>query len=205
MTNYLYQDDIPEKLLDLKGDLAVDSETRGLNIYNRDRLCVVQLSNGDGNAHLVQFKAANYDKAENLRKLLSDEKRQYIFHFARFDVAVMKIFLDVDIQNIFCTKIASKIARTYTDKHGLKDLCKELIGVDISKQQQCSDWSGELNKKQIEYAATDVLHLHKIREKLIEMLALENRLNLAEESFKCLPARVNLDIAGWSEEDIFAH
>lgn len=200
----LYQNDLPDNL-NIEGDLAIDTETKGLNIYQRDRLCVVQISNGDGKAHLVQFKDREYDRAVNLKKLLSDNSTQKIFHFARFDVAAIKIFLGVDIQNIFCTKIASKLARTYTDKHGLKDLVKEYVNKEISKQQQTSDWSSTLNQKQLEYAASDVLYLHKLREGLIEALEGENRVQLANNIFKFIPTRVELDIAGWPEHDIFSH
>lgn len=204
MTNFLYSNDLPDGL-EIKGDLAIDTETRGLNIYQRDRLCVVQISNGDGDAHLVHFKDGQYNKAHNLKKLLSDQSTQKIFHFARFDIAVLKIYLGVDTENIFCTKIASKLTRTYTDKHGLKYLCREILGVDLSKQQQCSDWAGELNTKQIEYAASDVLHLHALRKHFIEQLADVGREDLAKRCFAFLPTRAGLDISGWPEEDIFAH
>lgn len=200
----LYQNDLPDNV-NIEGDLAIDTETKGLNIYQRDRLCVVQISNGDGKAHLVQFKDREYDKAVNLKKLLADNSTQKIFHYARFDVAAIKIFLNVDIQNVFCTKIASKLARTYTDKHGLKDLVKEYVNKEISKQQQTSDWSSTLNQKQLEYAASDVLYLHKLREGLIEALENENRLQLAQNIFNFIQTRVDLDIQGWPEHDIFSH
>ncbi len=187
------------------GDLAVDTETRGLNIALRDRLCVVQLSDGGGNAHLVQFDGENYD-APNLRKLLADEGRTKIFHYARFDLAAIKHYLDVDIRNIYCTKIASRLARTYSDKHGLKELCKEFLGVDLSKQQQSSYWGAkDLSKAQISYAAADVLYLHKLRDKLNVILEDDNRIELAQQCFDCLPARVALDLQGWSDTDIFSH
>jgi len=199
-----YQNDLPDNL-NLPGDLAIDTETKGLNIYQRDRLCLVQISNGDGNAHLVQFPEREYDKATNLKKLLSDESRLKIIHFARFDVAAIKIFLNVDMKNIFCTKIASRLARTYTDKHGLKDLVKEVLEIDLSKQAQCSDWSGGLTDKQLEYAASDVFYLHKLKERLYKMLEAENRTALAKKCFCFIESRVELDILGWQNEDIFAH
>jgi len=204
MTNHLYQNDLPDNVK-LNGDLAIDSETRGLNIFQRDRLCVVQICDASGNAHLVQFKNSEYDKAVNLKKLLSDTSRMKIFHYARFDVAAFKIFLGVDVKNIFCTKIASKLVRTYTDKHGLKDLVKEVLDVDLSKQAQSSDWAAELTDKQIDYAASDVLHLHKLRDRLDKMLVGEGRRELAQKCFDFLPTRIELDIGGWLADDIFAH
>lgn len=190
--------------MDIPGDLAIDTEAMGL--YNlRDRLCVVQLSNGDGNAHLVQFERGAYD-APNLKQLLSNPETVKIFHFARFDVAIIKHYLGVDISPIFCTKIASKLVRTYTDAHGLKELCRELLGVNISKQQQSSDWGDSvLSKEQQSYAASDVLHLHKLREKLIAMLEREGRLHLAQQCYDFLPTRTALDLAGWPDVDIFHH
>lgn len=205
MTNHVHEDDLPENVTFSEKSIAIDTETKGLNIYKRDRLCVVQLSDGHGDAHLVQFPDGNFSYAKNLRKLLADDSVQKIFHFARFDMAAIKIFLGVDVNNVFCTKIASKLARTYTDKHGLKYLCKELLGVEISKQQQCSDWAGGLNKKQIEYAANDVLFLHEIKTILEERLEDEGRLHLAQKCFEFLPTRVELDIRGWDEADIFHH
>ena len=196
--------DLPDGLK-IEGDLAIDTETKGLNIYQRDRLCVVQISNGDGNAHLVQFKKGEYNKAVNLKKLLSDNSSQKIFHYARFDIAVIKLFLGIEINNIFCTKVASKLTRTYTDKHGLKFLCREALGVELSKHEQCSDWSTDLSKSQIKYAASDVLYLHKLRDYFIEKLQENGRVTMAEECFKFLPTRARLDIAGWSDMDIFAH
>jgi ribonuclease D len=204
MTNKLYQSDLPDDLK-IEGDIAIDSETRGLNIFKRDRLCVVQIGDSKGNAYLVQFKKAEYDKARNLKKLLSDDSRLKILHYARFDVAAIKIFLGVDMKNIFCTKIASKLVRTYTDKHGLKDLVKEFLDIDLSKQAQCSDWASELSDKQIDYAASDVLHLHKLKAGLEKMLVEEGRLELAKKCFDFLPTRVELDMSGWPEEDIFQH
>ncbi len=205
MANYLYEDDLPDSVTFAGDSIAIDTETKGLNIYKRDRLCVVQLSDGRGDAHLVQFPDANFSYAKNLRKVLSDNSVEKIFHFARFDVAAIKIFLDVDISNIFCTKIASKLARTYTDRHGLKEICRELLGVEISKQQQCSDWSSSLDKKQIEYAANDVLFLHGLKDILKERLEDEGRMHLAQKCFEFLPTRVELDIRGWDESDIFHH
>lgn len=176
----------------------------GLN-NKRDRLCVVQISDGNGNAHLVQFAPGKYE-APNVRKLLTDPARTKIFHFGRFDIAIMKEYLGVLTTPIYCTRTASRLARTYTDKHGYKDICKELLGVDISKQQQSSDWgSGTLSQEQVDYAASDVLHLHKLRTKLNEMLSREGRMDLAQACFNFLPHRALLDLAGWEHEDIFAH
>ena len=202
MVNHLYKGDLPAGL-DFGASVAVDSETMGLNTQ-RDRLCVVQLSAGDGNAHLVQL-GANYD-APNLKRLLADPKVLKIFHFARFDVAAFQQWLGIETAPIYCTKIASRLTRTYTDRHGLKDLTRELIGVDLSKQQQSSDWGAdELTEAQIDYAACDVLYLHALKEKLDAMLAREGRTGLAEACFKFLPARAALDLAGWPEIDILAH
>lgn len=204
MVNKLFQNDLPADLK-IEGEIAVDTETRGLNIFKRDRLCVVQVGDSKGNAYLVQFKNSEYDKAVNLKKLLSDDSRQKILHYARFDVAAIKIFLGVEIKNIFCTKIASRLVRTYTDKHGLKDIVKEFIDVDLSKQAQSSDWASELSQKQIDYAASDVTHLHELKNRLEQMLKDENRLELAQKCFNFIPTRVELDMGGWLEEDIFAH
>lgn len=187
-----------------KGDIAVDTEAMGLN-NKRDRLCVVQLSDGCGDAHLVKFEPGKY-KAPNLCKLLTDAKRVKLFHFARFDIAIMQQYLGVLTAPIYCTRTASRLARTYTDKHGYKDICKELLGVEISKQQQSSDWgTGTLSAEQMEYAASDVLHLHKLRTKLDEMLKREGRYELTKACFDFLPQRALLDLAGWENEDIFAH
>ncbi len=204
MVNKLFQNDLPDDLK-IEGDIAIDSETRGLNIFKRDRLCVVQIGDSKGNAYLVQFKNSEFDKAKNLKKLLADDSRVKILHYARFDVAAIKIFLGVEMKNIFCTKIASRLVRTYTDKHGLKDLVKEVLDVDLSKQAQCSDWASELTDKQVDYAASDVLHLHGLKAHLEKMLKEEGREALAKKCFDFIPARVELDIAGWPEEDIFAH
>lgn len=190
----------------MKGTLAIDTETKGLNIYARDRLCVVQMADEDGKIAVVQLKTGDFIKAPNLKKLLSDDSRIKIFHFARFDVAAIKIYLDVDMKNIYCTKIASRLTRTYTDRHGLKDLVRELTGVELSKQQQSSDWGAdELTDKQLEYAASDVIHLHKLKSTLDAMLAVEKRTEIAKKCFDFLPARAELDILGWEDEDIFSH
>lgn len=186
------------------GSVAIDTETMGLN-PNRDRLCLVQLSSGDGNAHLVQI-AAGQTEAPNLVKLLEDQNITKIFHFARFDVAVLKKYLNADVAPVYCTKIASKLSRTYTDRHGLKDLVRELLNIDISKQQQSSNWGAdELSKGQMEYAASDVYHLHKLMEKLDVMLNTNNRAELARKCFEFLPTRCELDLEGWESTDIFAH
>ncbi|OFX05251.1 MAG: 3'-5' exonuclease [Alphaproteobacteria bacterium RIFCSPHIGHO2_12_FULL_63_12] len=202
MTNYLHKGDLPASL-DLGPSVAIDSETMGLNPL-RDRLCVVQLSGGDGNAHLVQL-GSRYD-APNLKRLLADPKVLKIFHFARFDIAAIRHWLKVETTPVYCTKVASRLTRTFTDRHGLKDLSRDLIGVDLSKQQQSSDWGAEtLTEAQVEYAASDVLYLHAIKEKLDAMLAREGRTALAEACFRFLPDRAALDLAGWPEIDILAH
>jgi ribonuclease D len=186
------------------GDIAVDTEAMGLN-NKRDRLCVVQLSDGNGDAHLVQFAKGAYN-APNLTALLTDPKRVKIFHFARFDLSIMKAYLGIRLSNIYCTRTASRLVRTYTERHGYKDICRELLGVDISKQQQSSDWGADsLSPEQVEYAASDVLHLHKLREKLDEMLEREGRTELAQACFNFLPFRAELDLAGWEEVDLLAH
>ncbi|MGI9373690.1 MAG: ribonuclease D [Hyphomicrobiales bacterium] len=203
MSIFIHQNDLPAGLK-FEGSVAVDSETMGLNPH-RDKLCVVQLSAGDGDAHLVQLDRKTYD-APNLKALLVDESVQKIFHFARFDVAAFKHYLGVDTSPLFCTKIASKLSRTYTDRHGLKDLCREILGLDMSKQQQSSDWGAVvLSEAQKEYAASDVLHLHELKARLEEMLVREGRLQLAHDCFAFLPTRVELDLTGWPDTDIFAH
>ena len=203
MSIELHHGDLPDGL-DLGDCIAIDTETMGLNPI-RDRLCLVQLSSGDGNCHLVKFDGMNYD-APNLKKLLADPEIVKMFHFARFDVAVMWVYLGVLCQPIYCTKIASRLVRTFTGHHGLKNLCKDLIGQDLSKQQQSSDWGAEtLTEEQMEYAASDVLYLHQIKEKLDEMLTREGRTDLARACFEFLPHRAVLDIAGWADEDIFSH
>lgn len=204
ITNYLHKGDLPEGIT-FKGDIAIDTETKGLEIFRRDRLCLVQISDGREDAHLVQFPDGKYN-APRLKKLLADEKRVKIFHYARFDIAALKIYLDVEVQNIYCTKIASKLTRTYSDKHSLKEICKELLNVDISKQQQCSNWGAEkLTREQIDYAASDVLYLHALREKLDPLLEADNRKDIAKACFDFLPTRVALDELGWQESDIFRH
>ena len=198
----LYKGDLPENLK-LSNCIAFDSETMGLN-PKRDKLCLVQLSNGDEICHLVKIDLIK-NKPLNLIKLLKNNKIQKIFHYARFDVAVFKHNFKINIKNIYCTKIASKLVRTYTDKHGYKDLCSELLGKSISKTEQSSDWGGELTKEQQIYAATDVLYLHKLKEKLDMMLLREKRSKLAKACFDFIQYRTDLDINGWSEQDIFKH
>lgn len=184
--------------------VAIDTETLGLNPH-RDRLCIVQLSGGDGTAHLVKFDGKSYN-APRLKALLTDPGILKIFHFARFDIAVMKQYLGVETAPLYCTKIASKLARTYTDRHGLKDLVGELLGIEISKQQQSSDWGApELSESQMAYAANDVLHLHALKAKLDTMLAREGRTEFAQSAFGFLPTRAKLDLAGFEDDDIFAH
>ncbi|MDR3518301.1 MAG: ribonuclease D [Azospirillaceae bacterium] len=203
MSIQLHDGDLPAGL-DFGDSVAVDSETMGLNPA-RDRLCLIQLSAGDGLSHLVQFRDRNYD-APNLKRLLTDPKVTKLFHFARFDVAVFRAYLGVDCTPIYCTKIASKLVRTFTDRHGLKDLCRDLLGIELSKQQQSSDWGAdELTAEQLTYAASDVLHLHELRRRLDVMLIREGRMALAESCFRFLPARAALDLGGWDEPDIFAH
>ena len=199
----LYKGDLPAGLKFPRG-VAVDSETLGLNPH-RDRLCLMQLSSGDGVAHLVQFDGENYS-APRLKALLKDHKVTKIFHFARFDVAVIEKYLGIETTPIYCTKIASKLVRTYTDRHGLKDLCAELLGVELSKQQQSSDWgAADLSPSQLAYAASDVLHLHKLKAKLDDMLAREGRSEFAAAAFEFLATRAKLDLAGFGEQDLFAH
>ncbi len=199
----LYKGDLPAGL-DFGNAAAVDSETLGL-IPRRDKLCVVQLSSGDGNAHLVQLDRTSYD-APNLKALMTDPAVTKIFHYARFDVAVIKHYLDVDTYPIYCTKIASKLTRTYTDRHGLKDLIKELLGIELNKQQQSSDWGAHvLSDAQKQYAAQDVLYLHEMKSRLDQMLAREGREQTARACFDFVPVRAALDLAGWAEEDVFAH
>ena len=199
----LHKGDLPDGL-DLGASVAIDTETLGLNPF-RDRLCLAQLSAGDGVCHAVQFAAGQY-QAPNLKRLLSDRNVTKIFHFARFDVAMFRRYLGVVAAPIYCTKIASKLVRTYTDRHGLKDLVKDLLGVDLSKEQQSSDWgAADLSEKQLAYAASDVAHLHKLREALDAMLVREGRAGVAKACFDFLPIRAELDLAGWAEVDIFAH
>jgi ribonuclease D len=203
MTIRLHRGDLPD-LTRYTGAVAIDTETMGLEPV-RDRLCVVQLSPGDGSADVVQI-GKDIGPAPNLKALLGDSTKLKIFHYARFDIAMLFKWLGVMPQPVYCTKIASRIARTYTDKHGLKDITKELLGKDISKQQQSSDWGAEsLTEAQIAYAADDVLNLHALKDKLDSMLAREGRTELAEAGFRFLPTRAKLDLAGWAEQDIFAH
>jgi ribonuclease D len=199
----LHKDDLPAGL-DLGPAVAVDTETLGL-VPARDRLCLVQLSSGDGSAHLVQFRRGRYD-APNLKKLLADASVLKLYHFARFDLATMRRYLGVLAAPVYCTRTASKLARTYTDKHGLKDLVKELLDIDLSKQQQSSDWGAEnLTEQQLAYAANDVAFLHRLKASLDQMLIREGRMELAQACFTFLPARAELDLAGWGDGDIFAH
>jgi ribonuclease D len=200
----LHHDDLPENI-SFGDSVAIDSEAMGLEI-KRDKLCLVQLSQGDGTVHLVKFDITKTYNSPNLVKLLEDENIQKIFHFARFDVAILGYYLNCKINNIYCTKIASKFARTYTDFHGLKDICRELAGKALSKQQQSSNWGAEvLSSAQLKYAAEDVLHLHKIRDKLIQMLEISGRTELVKKCFDFLPTRVEIDLAGWPSLDIFKH
>ena len=203
MTTRLHRGDLPD-LSRYRGSVAIDTETMGLDPH-RDRLCVVQLSPGDGTADVVQIPPGT-SAAPNLTKLVADGTILKIFHFARFDLGALSRGLGVMPAPVYCTKIASRLARTYTDKHGLKDLVREVLGVDLSKQQQLSDWGAEaLTEAQLSYAASDVLHLHALREKLDAILAREGRTELAAACFRFLPDRVRLDLAGWAAEDIFAH
>ncbi|MDJ0995074.1 MAG: ribonuclease D [Dinoroseobacter sp.] len=203
MTNHLHHSDLPDDV-DLGPVVAIDTETMGL-VPHRDRLCVVQLSAGDGDAHIVKI-AQGQTSAPNLKRLLGDPKVLKLFHFGRFDIAVMEHAFGVRAAPVYCTKIASKLVRTYTDRHGLKALLQEVLGIDISKQQQSSDWGApELSDAQIEYAASDVLYLHKLREEMNKRLAREGRTQLAQSCFDFLPTRAALDLQGWSEVDLFHH
>jgi ribonuclease D len=199
----LHKNDLPDGL-DLGPTIAIDSETLGLN-PRRDRLCLVQLSAGDGICHAVQLESGAY-AAPNLKRLLADPAKLKLFHFARFDMTMFRHWLGTVTAPVYCTKIASKLVRTYTDKHGLKDLVRELLAVDLSKEQQSSDWgAAELTERQLAYAANDVAHLHRLKDVLDGMLAREGRTALAKACFEFLPARVELDLAGWPEVDIFEH
>ncbi len=203
MSCHIHRNDLPDDL-ELGPVVAVDTETMGLNLH-RDRLCVVQLSAGDGTAHLVHFPERQYD-APNLRAVLGNHQVTKLFHFARFDVAMLQRWLGVTCQPVVCTKIASRLCRTNTDRHGLRDLCRDLLGVEISKQQQTSDWgAATLSDDQMAYAANDVLYLHALWEVLEALLKREGRLALATGCFNFVPHRAILDLAGWAEEDIFAH
>ena len=200
---FVHQNDLPDHV-DLGDIIAIDTETMGL-CFERDRLCVVQLSSGDGSAHLVQIHKGQTE-APNLKKIIEDENTLKLFHFARFDIATLYKYLNILTKPVFCTKIASKMVRTYTDRHGLKNLTRDLIGVELSKQQQTSDWGAkDLNENQVQYAASDVLYLHKLHEQLVPLLAREGRTALAQACFDFLPTRSLLDLEGWPETDIFAH
>jgi ribonuclease D len=206
MTIYFHQNDLPDNLI-LKGAIAIDTETMGLKTW-RDRLCLIQISNGNGDAHLIKIISDERSQLihKNLIKVLKDEKVLKIFHFARFDLAALSHYICTVKGPVWCTKIASKLSRTYTDRHGLKDLCKELLLIEISKEQQSSNWGGlNISKKQKEYAANDVLYLHKIKENLETILIQENRLELAKKIFDFLKIRVELDLQGFNDMDIFAH
>ena len=203
MANHLYQNDLPDGL-DLGPVVAIDCETMGLNPH-RDRLCVIQMSGGDGDAHIIQV-ARGQSEAPNLARMLEDPEVLKLFHFGRFDIAAMYHAFGALAAPVYCTKIASRLVRTFTDRHGLKNLTQELLGLDISKHQQQSDWGAEsLSDAQLDYAASDVLHLHKLRERLDGMLAREGRTEVAQACFDFLPTRAKLDLAGWPEIDIFAH
>lgn len=205
MTIYFHEEDLPEDARFADGPIAIDTEAMGLH-PGRDRLCVVQLSDGRGDEHLVRFNKGSDYSAPRLKALLGDPNRLKLYHFARFDVATLHYYLGVMAAPLYCTRTASRLVRTYTDRHGLKDLVKELLCLELSKQQQTSDWgAGELSDAQREYAACDVRHLHALKEKLDERLERENRMHLAQACFDFLPHRALLDLAGWPEQDIFAH
>jgi len=203
MTVTLYQGDIPSSI-DLGSCVAIDTETMGLKPV-RDRLCLVQLSSGDGNAHLVQFVADEY-AAPNLKKMLTDQNVIKLFHFARFDVAALWMYLNVLTTPVYCTKIASRLARTFTQRHSLKTLCNDMLNIELDKQQQTSDWGAPtLTEEQTRYAASDVLYLHQLKDALDSALIREGRMEMAQSCFNFLPSRSLLDVAGWNDEDIFAH
>jgi len=205
MTIHLHEEDLPADVAFADGPIAVDTEAMGL-VPGRDRLCLVQLADGTGDEHLVRFAQGSDYSAPNLKALLSDRNRLKLYHFARFDVAAMRAYLGIIAAPLYCTRTASRLVRTYTDRHGLKDLVKELLCIEISKQQQTSDWGAdELSDAQREYAASDVRFLHQLKEKLDQRLARENRVELAQACFDFLPHRALLDLAGWAEQDVFAH
>jgi ribonuclease D len=205
MTVHFHEEDLPEGVTFADGPVAVDTETLGL-ITHRDRLCLVQLSDGHGDEHLVRFAPGSAFDAPRLKALLGDPGRLKLFHYARFDLAALYFYLGVMAAPVFCTKIASKLTRTYTDRHGLKNLVSELLAADLSKQQQLSDWGApEINEAQREYAASDVRFLHRLREVLGERLAREQRTELAQACFDFLPTRARLDLAGWADKDMFSH
>jgi ribonuclease D len=203
MTIKLHRGDLPADF-EAGASIAIDTETMGLRPA-RDKLCVVQISTGDGNAHIIQMDRSTY-AAPRLKALLADAKVKKLFHFARFDIATLKLHLGVDTQNIYCTKIASRLTRTYTDRHGLKDLVRELLGIELDKQQQSSDWGAHvLTEQQKKYAGQDVLYLHELKARLDQMLEREGRTQIAQACFDFLPTRAALDLLGWPEEDVFAH
>ena len=205
MAVHLHEEDLPADVRFADGPIAVDTEAMGL-VPGRDRLCLVQLSDGKGDEHLVRFGRQSDYSAPNLKALLADPKRLKLYHFARFDVGIMRAYLGIVAAPLYCTRTASRLVRTYTDRHGLKDLVKELLNIDLSKQQQCSDWGAdELSDAQRDYAASDVRYLHALKQKLDERLEREDRVALAQACFDFLPARALLDLAGWPEQDIFAH
>ncbi len=205
MTVHFHEEDLPDGLEFADGPIAVDTETMGL-ITHRDRLCVVQLSDGHGDEHLVRFSPGSSYDAPNLKAVLGDPNRLKLYHYARFDIAAILFYLGIEASPVFCTKIASKLTRTYTDRHGLKNLVSELLAADISKAQQLSDWGGpDLNEAQREYAASDVRFLHRLREVLVERLERERRMEIAQACFDFLPTRARLDLAGWADRDIFSH
>lgn len=205
MAIHFHEEDLPSQDLFAHGPIAVDTEAMGLH-PGRDRLCLVQLSDGHGDEHLVRFSPGSDYAAPNLKALLADPERLKLYHFARFDIAIMRHYLGIMAAPLYCTRTASRLVRTYTDRHGLKELVKELLGQDLNKQQQTSDWGGaELNDAQRDYAASDVRYLHALKEKLDVRLKREGRVALAQSCFDFLPARAELDLAGWPEADIFAH
>lgn len=205
MSIHFHEEDLPGEVRFADGPIAIDTEAMGL-FPGRDRLCLVQLSDGQGDEHLVRFSRGSDYSAPNLKALLGDPNRLKLYHFARFDVAILRAYLGVLAAPLYCTRTASRLVRTYTDRHGLKDLVKEMLNVDLSKQQQTSDWgANELNDAQREYAASDVRYLHALKDKLDERLDRENRVDLARACFEFLPHRALLDLAGWAEQDIFAH
>lgn len=204
MAVYFHEEDLPEGVL-APGPVAVDTETMGL-ITARDRLCVVQISDGNGDEHLVRFKVGSDYAAPNLKAVLADKSRLKLYHFARFDLAAIEYYLKVEASPVFCTKIASKLTRTYTDRHGLKNLVNELLGADISKAQQSSDWGApDINDAQRDYAASDVRFLHRLHDVMVNRLEREGRTQIAQACFDFLPTRARLDLAGWPEHDIFSH
>jgi ribonuclease D len=205
MTIHFHEEDLPGDVRFADGPIAVDTEAMGL-VPGRDRLCLVQLSDGGGDEHLVRFGRNSDYSAPNLKALLADPSRLKLYHFARFDVAIMRAYLGIMAAPLYCTRTASRLVRTYTDRHGLKDLVTDLLGVELSKQQQTSDWGAEeISDAQREYAASDVRYLHGLKDKLDERLQRENRIDLAQACFDFLPNRALLDLAGWPEQDIFAH